>query len=120
MFKINDKYSRSAKGFVHLILCIFLLITSKFSIAQDEFEILCSIDKGFSTSLKDQIIRQWSSHAKIVCQNPNCVNTIEAELTLLVDQNITSLILGIPYQAQINYSPGQSLRESTYSVSWDS
>lgn len=104
MFKINDKCSRSAKGFVHLILCIFLLITSKFSIAQDEFEILCSIDKGFSTSLKDQIIRQWSSHAKIVCQNPNCVNTIEAELTLLVDQNITSLILGVPYQAQINYS----------------
>ena len=72
--------------------------------AQNEFEVLFNIEKGFSSSSTEQIIQQWSAHAKNVCQNPNCLNTLEAELKTLIDQNITGLNLGFPYEAQVNYS----------------
>ncbi len=86
----------------------FTLIISFFvcsnSFAQDEFELLYDLDKGFSKAARDQIISQWSAHAKTVNQNPNCLTSIENQLNAAIDKNLTALGIGTPFLAQINYS----------------
>ena len=92
------------KWFSLLAMLFLIFLQSGKLYAQDEFELLYDIDKGFSAITKDLIIKQWSEHAKTVNKNPNCLTNIETQLRAEFNKNALAMGLGMPFQAQINYS----------------
>lgn len=94
---LND---RRALFFYFLIL---LLSIQKLR-AQDEFELLYGMEEGYSLTAQNQLVSQWTSHANSVSKNKNCINQIEGEFNRALSQNATGLSIGLPYQAQVNYS----------------
>ena len=95
---------KQSKFFALPFSVVIYIFGSFNSYAQDEFELLYDLEKGFSKAAKEQIISQWSAHAKTVNQNPNCLTSIENQLNAAIDQNLTALGIGTPFLAQINYS----------------
>jgi hypothetical protein len=91
---------------MNVILLVFLLnfLHLDFVKAQDEFELLYGMEEGFSLNAQNQLVTQWAAHATSVSKNTNCINQIEGELKTALLKNAAGLSLGIPYQAQVNYS----------------
>jgi hypothetical protein len=88
-----------------LSLFFFLsLLSLEYVKAQDEFELLYGMEEGFTLNAQNQLISQWAAHANSVSKNTNCLNQIEGELKTALSNNAAGLSLGIPYQAQVNYS----------------
>ncbi len=83
---------------------LFYFFFSNSDFAQDEYELLFNIKNKFSAYSEKQILNQWTAHAKTLTKNTNCLSSIETQLKEALSKNSFALAMGIPFQAQVNYS----------------